>query len=831
MSYSSIPLSDALGPYDRKAVPEYPHDIPLQRQWGSKDFEAESSALKSTTEPRDITEYSPAATTSAKPLPRARVTSFSNEILDDTQPSFDRSKRVPTNERPKPVLEYNTRTMVIKVLPHIFATIIISSIVQLSFRNRYWMDLVPPKQQIAPGLTQGGALNALQLAAKLVELVILASLSFIVLYTSQRYLFGKSGLPLGLLASPHQIITGELLRRKGFWAAWSTKSTFNGATPLGYTPFWILCLLATMLVTVTGPSAAIAVIPSLDWFPLHRPFISEPAPFYIFNASAELWPKVLTQDSLNGKDSGNDCLSALSRYQGDCPSGGFRVLYEWSNNVKFDNLQVGSNITTPNDRGDTRRITNVRTCAGPTYGRATAMSITSAISNALVGYWSFARSNFNGTAMDAAQPKVVTDPTQSLFSPRVDVICGAYAYWEANIQNQKEMVFPTFDRSAPRSHVPESALDNDRFLNATDFAFTPGTDSEEGISLNGLATVPITRFVNDAYVQASLMLPCSIYAQWAPVAVWFEPNTQDQVSMQTLDSDSRCLNNDVFRSTSTDTMHNDRQARNMTIDMRYARSINQEIDFSDANRPVLAAILEQFWYESSYLPGALNFRAPQPGSGNRTDFTDDEMNGQVADVVAAVVAGVVTDGLSRVAAGGHYPYSAPFFMQHIAGTNNITGLNPISTASGGQTVPLNITEADLGNYIRLNPTIQRFGYGYKWHGNKTTQFGICVLLVHMVLALGHTGLVFYRTIMRHEGIGSSLDTIGEVVALALNSTSSSKIQNTCGGIQEAETWREVVAVREVYEGHLEMVVGDEASRVGARPRVGVEYGRVREKGD
>ncbi len=267
MSYSSIPLSEGLGRYDRKTDPIYPHDRPVHKQWGSKHLESERSGLTSTSEPRDITIFSPnmsGVPTDEKPSSRVEITTISNKFPNDSQNRFNRPKRVPTNERPKPVLEHGTRTMLIKVLPHLFAMIIIVAIVQLTFREHYWMDLVPPNQRIISGLTQGGALNALQLAAKLVELVALASLSSIVLYTPQRYLLGKSGLPLGLLASPHQIITGELLRRKGFRTAWNTKSTFNGSTPWAYTPFWILCLLATVLVTITGPSAAIAVIPSLD---------------------------------------------------------------------------------------------------------------------------------------------------------------------------------------------------------------------------------------------------------------------------------------------------------------------------------------------------------------------------------------------------------------------------------------------------------------------------------------------------------------------------------------------------------------------------------------
>ena len=689
------------------------------------------------------------------------------------------------------------------------------------------MDLLPPTQHIAPGLTQSGALNALQLAAKMVELVIMASMSFIVMHSAQRYLLGKSGLPLGLMASPHQIMTGELLRRKGFWSAWNARSTFNGAS--AYTPFWILCLAATLLIIITGPSAAIAVIPTLNWFSVNKPFTNGVSPFYVFNATTELWPAIVDQKSLNGKASGNPCLSSYNKEKGDCPSGGFMEVYNWAENLAFDNLAAGSNMSTPNDRGDTRRIMSVQTCNGPSDGRATALSITSALSNALVGYWGFARNNFNGTVLKSAHPKIVPDSTQALYSPRVDVICSTYRYDIDTISQQTEMVFPSFEPSQKPTPVPSSYLNINEPMNTTDFVFIGSASNSEGISIHGLATVPLVAHAsaqNLTRYQESVKIPCSIYAQWAPVNVWYEPTTQDQVSIQTVDNDDRCLQ------ASTSTRHRtQREALNMTITSRYAESVDQEIAFTTFNQSAMAGILRQFLYISNYNSATgeelLGFRAAQPTSGNVTSVSNPVQNAMLANTISAVVAGVVTDALSRVAGAGHWPYSAPFFIQPHAQNESIVGLNPISTASGGQTVPLNITDQDLGNYVRLSPSIERFGYGYKFHGNATTQFGVIVLLVHLLLAVFHTVFVMYKVLVRKEGIGNSFDTIGEIVALALNSDRSERIQNTCGGITEAETWREVVAVREIDEGHLEMVVGEEKKEMGMRPRVGTEYGTVR----
>ena len=79
-----------------------------------------------------------------------------------------------TKEKPKIAFGKGLRGNWIKFTSHLPAIAVTLAVVQLSFRNVYWMDLKPPNHQITPGLTQGGALNFLQLAAKLHEYVLLS---------------------------------------------------------------------------------------------------------------------------------------------------------------------------------------------------------------------------------------------------------------------------------------------------------------------------------------------------------------------------------------------------------------------------------------------------------------------------------------------------------------------------------------------------------------------------------------------------------------------------------------------------------------------------------
>jgi hypothetical protein len=223
-----------------------------------------------------------------------------------------------------------------KLLPHLAGSIVTIAVVQLSFKNEYWvslwtsryhlpaltpfqMDLKDPNVEIVAGITQGGALNALQLAAKVHELILIASLGTIVMHVAHAHLIGSRGLPLGMLANGFAIGSGDYIRTKAYWSSIRTGKAH-------FWRFWLLSLLATILATIVGPSSAIAVIPSLRWFAIDKPFTDDVLPFFIYNQSTVLWPDELSKTSLNGPDSGVDCVNAtLSTHEQDlCPAGGFR---------------------------------------------------------------------------------------------------------------------------------------------------------------------------------------------------------------------------------------------------------------------------------------------------------------------------------------------------------------------------------------------------------------------------------------------------------------------------------------------------------------------------
>ncbi|THV49264.1 hypothetical protein BGAL_0204g00190 [Botrytis galanthina] len=100
----------------------------------------------------------------------------------------------------------------------------------------------------------------------------------------------------------------------------------------------------------------------------------------------------------------------------------------------------------------------------------------------------------------------------------------------------------------------------------------------------------------------------------------------------------------------------------------------------------------------------------------------------------------------------------------------------------------------------------RNGYSYSLTGS-TRRLAFGILLVHILFALIHTTLLIY--------IGWScniLKSLCEIVALAINSSPTPILENTCVGIARLDTYKHIVEVREVSEQHLGLVLaGEEGS--------------------
>ena len=168
-----------------------------------------------------------------------------------------------------------------------------------------------------------------------------------------------------------------------------------------------------------------------------------------------------------------------------------------------------------------------------------------------------------------------------------------------------------------------------------------------------------------------------------------------------------------------------------------------------------------------------------------------------------ILASLLANGLARISPTSQLQ-GTPRTAVQPDGSEGLDGNNWFS----GKGDAFAVDPVQSKNWVKLRVFTTFEGFAYNTSG-ATPKVAICFLLAYCVFALTH---ILYAGI---TGISSTCwDSIGEVTALAVNSTPSALLRNTCAGITELSIFKipvRVLAVRdnESSDGeHLELVFGE-----------------------
>ena len=203
---------------------------------------------------------------------------------------------------------------------HAASLTIIGALLWVHVSETFWRDFEVKKQR-----RQNMELKAWQFAAKVHELLMLASLSFVVFYYMRKLLVGRQGIPFGLVSAPHLTRSPGMLFKQSFWIGWGRNLPFGG-----------LLFLACILSFTLGPSSAITMIPSLGWYEMKSAFWADSSTV-LYNATAgDLWPTVFAQTMNMNATEASDCmLDPFNPLNLQCPTGGFSDILMWVRSNKF----------------------------------------------------------------------------------------------------------------------------------------------------------------------------------------------------------------------------------------------------------------------------------------------------------------------------------------------------------------------------------------------------------------------------------------------------------------------------------------------------------------
>ncbi|KAF7884392.1 uncharacterized protein EAF02_004728 [Botrytis sinoallii] len=148
--------------------------------------------------------------------------------------------------------------------------------------------------------------------------------------------------------------------------------------------------------------------------------------------------------------------------------------------------------------------------------------------------------------------------------------------------------------------------------------------------------------------------------------------------------------------------------------------------------------------------------------------------------------------------------------------------------SGQISIPLIESEASKQNHDNEKYTyitVNRFRYGYSYPLRGITKWlALSILLLHIFLALVHTVII-----TRMGWTSKILKSLCEILVLAINSSPSTGLDNTCAGIDRLDTYKQIVKVRETSFEHLGLVMNGDEDKHTEKVVIDKEYGSLEQK--
>jgi hypothetical protein len=613
-------------------------------------------------------------------------------------------------------------------------------------------------------------LPALQLAAKLHELSMQASLSLIVVSIVRHRLAFGPGIPFGMIFGSLQLSSISYLWSKEFFGTFRARfqSTFTK---------WILILLivvGSVLFVSVGPSSAIAMRPRLD------DWSAGGGDFYLNATENQIWPT-----SFTGSDVPLDC--ATISVTTDCISKDWKgitnsVLPFWSNLRKKTTTMMPDSFTITSAKsvkevGIRHRLGRYR--ARWTLSTVQMSNLADAVAE-ISGLWIHAAGQFRRFRFR----KDVTWSIDKIYQPVTMVTC--LTHWNITVADirEKKLFVPNIGSSCNASTpAPAPSFDD---IDALKPALSNYNSSTSNAPLLQFIDLPINDFGSnsigvfvtfpDSWPGGKGIVGCAIDARWAPTKI---KSRRSRVKFITGSMGGWVERGTCFSS----------NTKRITLDESWANFLNPIIQ--DYNRTVFHEILRS-------IPPL------QDEHGVDDKFL-------VSPLVESIISVMVTTSLANTEASA----IQQGILKGCTGTNcsercgewggswckAIMPRNEFGNGKSIYNLPPNFDKSKAAHFT-LHATIN--GYAYNSSG-RATILSCVVLICYCVMVIVH--MLFS---MRIGLCSQAWDTVSEVVALAMQSRPTEKLRNTCAGIVSKTTFTHLVRVRRTGEvgEHLELLFED-----------------------
>jgi hypothetical protein len=599
------------------------------------------------------------------------------------------------------------------------------------------------------GENQNFKLNSLQFAAKLHEVLMAASLSSIVLHCIQFELLHGNGVPFGGLLAGFQLTNLDSLWSPGLWA-----TIFVGTANARRALLAVLIVTLVTLTAIVGPASAILMLPSLDWweFQLYCDeyyYSNNDIRIFIDANESTLWPANINLENYYSLDCGWD-NGTVPIY---CPLGTFSTLVDSVSPELLDgSMWWNITVTVETESGEYTQMLEASMSFGNFVGEDSILTLTQMAPLAADRLLAYVESIF--TYPDNAPRYSLSLKNENLVpAPSTYALCSKQLYsWQngmlagvggsiANVSGSPELVFPLL--GGRNWSVPFSRLSDvwDNSSKSTTVWVESPVSETDSPSIGVVYGVFKNGLFNLTTYYNASVTCCSVVSSWEPIELYVTPDS-------------------LFRSPTIDNIIS--SARNQS----YLASF-EAIKFDIA------------WAES-----------PIPANETLGALIAKLSNGVLYDQdIPMAVSAFVNNVLSGLGANLTYVFTG----------NNIARYNVAAFNGFANLVTIDTNDNNTSNWTEFKAALLRNGYSYSIRGF-TRRLAASILSAYLMIVV-----IYMITAISSGWRCLGLQSLIEIIALAMNSTPTKTLGNTSAGISRFNTYKHIVKVRTVFSQHLEMV--------------------------
>ena len=756
-------------------------------------------------------------------------------------------RRWTASEEPKPVLRRSHWIALSRCAIHILPCLVFLFLIPLNYSAMY----------LGPGFSYRESdqiyLVLFQIAAKILEIVCVASLTTVVLHVLRHDLL-RDGVPLGFVGS------GMFFSQANwFWSPEMLVGALHCVKSWKRLSLLAVIIIAGFLALLIAPSAAVLLQPRIQTVPAGGTTYFLPA------TPDQLWPS-----EVNGSDELSECFGEYAIQNIVCASAGFESLrgYFMNFNSSFNvpsmmwSTYDMSPLVVQSLAAKTPRLLNSGSVFG--FNRETSIiqpnAITAILQESLTGDWHDGTKNWTGNRFSAGREYQYADEVLSSVLTTSPVVLARCAPAQNVSAGQIEVNFPVkrwVTRTLTALDTGSSQWEDDQKpfnITILDPSISSNLQSE-WITLPKDQFGPVSggvllHFPGNVLNTSRVVVGCSMSASWFSGEVTSDSLINEAAwSFSESSKSSATVRTDLNASS----VEAHRFRRLITISERWVQSLTPSTPCEDcSNQSNRLTTLERLFSDvgfstvlddmrtqgQSRYDGSTKECVFQPSDPADTDVDrwnrGDCGNGNKNALLELVLSSVFANGLSRYGSRRAFDPSSmnpridPFQWELLAppkAPNYYASL--LSNKPHHNAI---LSAPANSDYVELQMHVQVVGYA--WYASGFSAYlATAVVVMYMLVALAHTVWVLAKGVT-----SSSWDTVTELLALALQSPVSDALRGSGAGIERLGTYRRLTRLRAMKEQGVERLVlivdgdeeygkvGEQASKAGySRVEVDNEY--------